>query len=124
MYLVNFYDNWADEIDIHESAIISEKEYQALRKYLRVDELEADEESCEDDTAEHEFFDDFYKCISVGSNEEIEYNGIDGLYSLWEALDFMPITEEEAAVVRKFNFVGYSDIIEGLIEDAMEVLDE
>lgn len=126
MYLVNFDDNWADEIDIHESAIITEDEYQALRKYLKVDEVKAYEEKYGDDVdiadeyVEFEkSLDSFYKSIYVGTNEEIGYCGLSGMQALWEALEFSPITENEAAVVRKFNLVGYSHIIENLIDEAM-----
>lgn len=131
MYLVNFDDNWADEIDIHESAIITEDEYQALRKYLKIDEVKAYEEKYGDDVdiadeyVEFEkSLDSFYKAIYVGTNEEIEYCGLSGMQALWEAFEFFPITEDEAAAVRKFNLVGYSHIIEGLIEDATEGSDE
>lgn len=131
MYLVNFDDNWADEIDIHESAIITEGEYLALRKYLKVDEVKAYEEKYGDDVdiadeyVEFEkSLDSFYKSIYVGTNEDIEYCGLSGMQALWEALEFSPITEDEAAVIRKFNLVGYSHIIEGLIEDATEGSDE
>lgn len=131
MYLVNFDDNWADEIDVHESAIITEGEYQALRKYLKVDEIRAYEEAYEDESCSAEEYgefeeslESFYKSIYVGTNEDIEYCGLSGMVALWEAFEFSPITEDEAAVVRKFNLVGYSHIIEGLIEDATEGSDE
>lgn len=127
MYLASFNDNWADEIDIHEADLITEDEYQALRKYLKVDEMKAyEEESCSDwELGELDnYFTSFCYGIFIGTNESIEYGGLGGVKALWEAFEFSPITEDEAAVVRKFNLVGNSHIISGLIDEAMIVSGE
>lgn len=125
-YLAKFEGNYADEFDVRESLIVDEKEYEWIKKYLAVDKIKCHNERRLNSNYDYDYheellsieYEDFYFSSSIGTNEEMRYYGFEGMTALWEDLRFLPITDEEADVLKKFD-VLHGRIIGNLIEDAV-----
>ena len=108
-YLIQYHDNWADEMDINGFAILSEKAWNFFLTAL--------------DAAGEEFFDDFE--IGVGSNESIPYANKERLLEVFKVID---ISEQDANVIRVNFNLPYGEfpvdqIMEGIAcakDDSME----
>ena len=125
-YLIKFDDNYADEFDISEAAIVNSLELTIIKQYLAVEEIKAarevDERNGNDYQEEHlrSWFDDFSFCYSFGSNEQLEYEGFGGMERIWKSMKITPITDEEIAIVRKFNLIDKYGFVNTLLEAAAE----
>lgn len=107
--LITFNDNWADEMDINSHLICNEKEEEMVERIKKA----AKENLCATGSM----------YVSFGSNEDNKYKNA---YELWNSLKIHSITDEEAAVIKKY--FGASDgaadisyILECIIEELEEV---
>lgn len=100
--LVSWSDNWADEIDCEGFVILDNEEWQENKKTIR--------------KIEREF------TLSVGSNEEIEYeNGRDFLCNV----SAKKVSPEEFAVIKKFfGESGGHDFLDQVLQTAEEQEEE
>lgn len=103
--LIVFEDNWADEMDIKGSRIMSRKDWE---QYINIAEqcfkdLEKYNAKSEDSIEETENYWDNYNGISfwVGSNEEIEYEHFEEFRRHFKVYD---LTEVEATLLTHFTF--------------------
>lgn len=96
-YLLKYSDNWADEIDIEGHCILSETE---LEEFLEA-------------ASKCECF-EFY----VGTNEEIEYEGKEGIT---EAVDYQAISAFDVEVLRGLGLAdcGFaSSFVDRVLDEA------
>ena len=98
--LVKFSDNWADKMDLEGFEVVTRKQY---------DEFVAENlsQSADDDDDDDEGG-GFCRCF--GTNEENEYDSFQAY--LDETVEIVEITEEEAAVLKKFfpNGSGFTPL--------------
>jgi hypothetical protein len=85
--LVQWYSNWADEMDVEGFQILTDREWEVARKNIL------------------SHTDEFTICI--GTNEEIDY---DNGQALMEDLTVTPISYQEAGIIEKFfgDYGGYT----------------
>jgi hypothetical protein len=96
-YLLTFTDNYADEFDANGSVIIDEDQYKYF--YSVVEQAVKSEDYSQLD---EDYTSDVY--VGLGSNEDIEYEGIADLMNQVECTE---LTEEEYKVLKKFGFDDY-----------------
>jgi hypothetical protein len=101
LVLVQFSDNWADEIDIEGGKVMTEKECKlymaAVKKAFKNAEGSVD--------------------FVIGTNEWIEYSNI---YSFKDTLTIRHITPEEYAVLKAFHLDDYGHFPEHCFEEYYE----
>lgn len=99
MVLVQFSDNWADEMDVEGCMIMTDEEYEAyLAAARRAFEVRGDVSFC------------------VGSNESIEWGSI---HEFERTLFVRQITEEEATVLRTFGFDDFGHFPQYCFEECL-----
>lgn len=102
-YLINYSDNWADEMDVSGHVVLNQKEYKKFQKAIS-----------------HLVYNKIEFEFSVGSNEYIEYGSYksaDSVYSVTE------ISDEDYKVLKKLDLTesGFAgDFVENVIEAAEE----
>lgn len=106
MFLVQFSDNWADEMDVEGCMIMTDEEYEAyLAAARRAFEIRGEVSFC------------------IGSNESIEWESI---HDFEKTLFARYITEEEATVLRTFGFDDFGHFPQYCFEECLnaQYLDE
>lgn len=105
--LITFVDNWADEMDFNSHLICGEKDLEVLQKIQKYDE--------EDMKKTNSIY------IGLGSNEGNEY---DNAYELYQLLDIVEISDEEAQIVNKhFGTELGAASIDYILRDILEALE-
>lgn len=103
-YYVHYIDNWADEMELEGFALMDEKEYEHY--VATVNAIIADIES------------GLPFVYRVGSNEEIEYNNINGFLGAFEVSEFEEYPEGIEMVFGKkfpeFGFFPYGQMLDTL----------
>lgn len=103
-YYVHYIDNWADEMELEGFALMDEKEYEHY--VATVNAIIADIES------------GLPFVYQVGSNEEIEYNNINGFLGAFEVSEFEEYPEGIEMIFGKkfpeFGFFPYGQMLDTL----------
>lgn len=107
-YCVRYIDNWADEMELEGFSIMDEKEYEHY--VATVNAIIADIES------------GLPFVYQVGSNEEIEYNNVNGFLGAFEVSEFEEYPEGIEMVFGKkfpeFGFFPYGQMLDTLWDRA------
>lgn len=107
-YYVHYIDNWADEMELEGFALMDEKEYEHY--VATVNAIIADIES------------GLPFVYQVGSNEEIEYNNINGFLGAFEVSEFEEYPEGIEMIFGKkfpeFGFFPYGQMLDTLWDRA------
>lgn len=107
-YYVHYVDNWADEMELEGFSIMDEKEYEHY--VATVNAIIADIES------------GLPFVYQVGSNEEIEYNNVNGFLSAFEVSEFEEYPEGIEMIFGKkfpeFGFFPYGQMLDTLWDRA------
>lgn len=107
-YCVRYIDNWADEMELEGFAIMDEKEYEHY--VATVNAIIADIES------------GLPFVYQVGSNEEIEYNNVNGFLGAFEVSEFEEYPEGIEMIFGKkfpeFGFFPYGQMLDTLWDRA------
>lgn len=101
LVLVQFSDNWADEIDVDGGKVMTEKEYELY--------MTAAKKAFENAEGSIDFV--------IGSNEWIDYNSID---SFKNTLTVRHITSEEYTVLKALNLDNYGHFPEYCFDEYYE----
>lgn len=113
-YCVRYIDNWADEMELEGFSIMDEKEYEHY--VATVNAIIADIES------------GLPFVYQVGSNEEIEYNNVNGFLGAFEVSEFEEYPEGIEMVFGKkfpeFGFFPYGQMLDTLWDRANGLEDE
>ena len=107
-YYVHYVDNWADEMELEGFALMDEKEYEHYT--ATVNAIIADIEN------------GLPFVYQVGSNEEIEYNNINGFLGAFEVSEFEEYPEGIEMIFGKkfpeFGFFPYGQMLDTLWDRA------
>lgn len=107
-YCVRYIDNWADEMELEGFSIMDEKEYEYYT--ATVNAIIADIES------------GLPFVYQVGSNEEIEYNNVNGFLGAFEVSEFEEYPEGIEMIFGKkfpeFGFFPYGQMLDTLWDRA------
>ena len=103
--LVQFSDNWADEMDIEGFVIITDKQWKDFKTKVKGFKKEL--------------------CIAFGSNESNDYNNGEDLLT---KINVKNITEDEANILKKLFGKSYDYLVAygetGFIDQTIDIIEE
>lgn len=107
-YLLQFEDNYADEFDAYGSVVIDEDQYKYLYSVVKQAITTEDYSNLDEDYTSD-------VCVSIGSNEYIEY---DDIAALMKHVKCTNLTDAEYNVIRRFGFnrCGFTDFWDTIVE--------